>query len=727
MRISVKAKLAAAFGVIIALMVVASMVAISSLSGMNATIDTLTSQSAARVIFALKSKVIMGELIRNEKNMLLADTLEGRTKYWDGVQEQRKAFLSNMEQLRALSDEANRRKQDAGLAAFDRMRVILEKEWALAKVMSNAAAYDLVKKEGSLASAAVRDAAAPILSRSTTLDQAHTAALVASALFELRGATTTMRDSLLTSNDDETKVALNKMRDQFAKAKQILTSVRTSVQGDAADVDNVLDRLNKLEGVSERVADLAMVNGDSKALLLSTTEGRVAIQEVSNLAEESIASEQRGMEEAKAAASDDYARIRAILITVALGSLAIGVVAATWIALSISKGLGKSVELANAVAIGDLGRSIEVSTNDEIRDLVDALNRMTANLRTTASVAEEISKGNLMITAKRMSDKDTLGIALEAMLEKLRTVVSDAAAAADNVAAGSQQLSSSSEELSQGATEQASAAEEASASMEQMAANIKQTAENASQTEKIARQSAGDAQASGEAVTRAVDAMQTIAQKITIVQEIARQTDLLALNAAVEAARAGEHGKGFAVVASEVRKLAERSQAAAAEINALSADTVKTAEQAGEMLAKLVPDIRRTAELVEEISAACREQDVGAGQVNQAIQQLDKVTQQNSAASEEMSATSEELAAQAEQLQNTISYFRLEEGAAKAKAVISAQPKPLVAHLPTASAKPPKGKAAPRPGAAKPNGKGFKLDLSPGGAPDAFDSEYERF
>jgi len=155
--------------------------------------------------------------------------------------------------------------------------------------------------------------------------------------------------------------------------------------------------------------------------------------------------------------------------------------------------------------------------------------------------------------------------------------------------------------------------------------------------------------------------MQTIAGKITIVQEIARQTDLLALNAAVEAARAGEHGKGFAVVASEVRKLAERSQTAAAEISALSGDTVKAAQDAGAMLARLVPDIKKTAQLVQEISAACREQDVGSSQINQAIQQLDKVGQQNSAASEQVSATAEELSSQAEQLQSTISYFKIDE------------------------------------------------------------------
>ena len=245
------------------------------------------------------------------------------------------------------------------------------------------------------------------------------------------------------------------------------------------------------------------------------------------------------------------------------------------------------------------------------------------------------------------------------MLDKLAGVVSEAMSAAQNVSAGSQQLSASAEQLSQGATEQASSTEEASSSMEEMASNVKQNSDNASQTEKIARQSAQDAEASGQAVSRAVKAMETIADKITIVQEIARQTDLLALNAAVEAARAGEHGRGFAVVASEVRKLAERSQAAAAEIGTLSSDTVRSAQEAGAMLVKLVPDIKRTADLVAEITAASREQDVGATQINQAIQQLDQVTQQNAAASEEVSATSEELTAQAEQLQRTISYFRI--------------------------------------------------------------------
>jgi methyl-accepting chemotaxis protein len=190
-----------------------------------------------------------------------------------------------------------------------------------------------------------------------------------------------------------------------------------------------------------------------------------------------------------------------------------------------------------------------------------------------------------------------------------------------------------------------------------MVSNIKQNADNAQQTDKIANKSAKDAQESGKSVLEAVAAMKEIANKISIIEEIARQTNLLALNAAIEAARAGEHGKGFAVVAAEVRKLAERSQKAAGEINQLSGTTLKVSEKSGEMLDKLVPDIQRTAELVQEISAASKEQDTGAEQINKALQQLEQVIQQNASAAEEMASTTEELTGQAEQLVGALSFF----------------------------------------------------------------------
>jgi len=431
---------------------------------------------------------------------------------------------------------------------------------------------------------------------------------------------------------------------------------------------------------------LALMNLDAEAYALATGHAAEVRTKANETLEEIITLNNHELEEATSSAQSLYEQSSLLLMVLLAGSTLVAAVMATLITMGITRGLSKVQHVVSSVAIGDLDQRVEVKSKDEIRDLVDNINIMTENLRNTAALADEIAGGNLTVEPKPLSDKDVLGISLKTMVERLRDVIADAIASANNVSAGAQEMSATAEQLSQGATEQASSTEEASASMEEMAATIKQSAENASQTEKIARQSASDAIASGEAVNNAVEAMQTIAQKIMVVQEIARQTDLLALNAAVEAARAGEHGRGFAVVASEVRKLAERSQAAAAEISTLSDTTVKTAQSAGEMLSKLVPDIQRTAELVEEISAGSREQNAGAAQINTAIQQLDKVTQQNTSAAEEMSATSEELASQAEQLQSAISYFRINDSARKDVAVPARPAKSVKALQETAMA-----------------------------------------
>jgi methyl-accepting chemotaxis protein len=521
--------------------------------------------------------------------------------------------------------------------------------------------------------------------------------------------------------------------------------------------------------VQDRIRDLARHGSMQDARDLSAGQGLQAESEAEHRISDIIELNRKLTAAAEAGAADLYDSARVLLIGALLLTVLLATGAGTWISLSIGRGLRRTIALADAVAGGDLSLTVQASSDDEIKQLIDALNRMTqtlreaaavadaiaegdlgttakprserdvlgialqrmtANLRATAEVADAIATGDLTVTMRKRSDRDALGSALERMLAKLRGVVTEAVGAADNVSSGSQELSASATQLSQGATEQAAAAEQASASMEQMAANIKQNADNAGQTEKIARQSAKHAEASGEAVGQAVGAMRTIAEKITIVQEIARQTDLLALNAAVEAARAGEHGKGFAVVASEVRKLAERSQAAAAEIGTMSGQTVKAAQEAGEMLLLLVPDIRKTAELVAEISAACREQDAGAEQINQAIQQLDKVTQQNAAASEQMSATSEQLAAQAEQLQNSIAYFHLEEPTAAP--VRASRPARFAMEAADQPAQTPR--RAPRKGNGLAKGaviamqnsrKGYALDLAVGS--DAQDGEFVRY
>ncbi len=436
-----------------------------------------------------------------------------------------------------------------------------------------------------------------------------------------------------------------------------------------------------------------LAHDKAQAAELSYGQMRKLVDDGKTQLKDIITYNQQLMQQADDSTSQLAQYARTMLVVTWIISLLIAASTATWMAFSISRGVGRAGTLAQAVAGGDLTQTVDNASRDEIGDLVQHVNTM---------------------------------------VEKLRTVVTDASGAADNVSSGSQQLSSTAQQMSQGASEQASAAEEASASMEQMAANIKQNADNASQTETIARKSAVDAQQSGEAVGRAVHAMQTIAEKIIIVQEIARQTDLLALNAAVEAARAGEHGKGFAVVASEVRKLAERSQTAATEIGSVSTQTVKAAQEAGDMLGRLVPDIKKTAELVTEITAACREQDVGAEQINLAIQQLDKVTQQNASASEQMSATSEELAAQAEQLQASIAYFSVDGKAGRAPSRASARavaPAALRRAIqPSNSAKSTQPAAVVMTGrqdrARKP-ANGFALNLTSGGA-DMHDAEFER-
>jgi methyl-accepting chemotaxis protein len=288
--------------------------------------------------------------------------------------------------------------------------------------------------------------------------------------------------------------------------------------------------------------------------------------------------------------------------------------------------------------------------------------RMRKPLQHLVAFAGQVAKGDLTKTS-HVNQEDEIGQlakALDGMVVKLREVISEVQSAAENVASGAEELASSSEQLSRGATEQASSVEQVSSSMERMSSNICQNADNSRKTENISKKAALDTQEGGQAVDTTMKAMKEIAQKISIIEEIARQTNLLALNAAIEAARAGEHGKGFAVVAAEVRKLAERSGTAASEISGLSTSSVMVAEKAGEILAKIVPDIQRTAELVQEISAASKEQDAGAEQINKAIRHLDQVVQQNASASEEMASTAEELSSQAEQLQSAVGYFRID-------------------------------------------------------------------
>jgi len=314
-------------------------------------------------------------------------------------------------------------------------------------------------------------------------------------------------------------------------------------------------------------------------------------------------------------------------------------------------------------------------------------------------LADLVASGDLTVNISSEYDDEPgkLASALAGMVDRLRTIVVQAKVGANEVASGSTEVSSSSQTMADGANRQAASVEELSASMEEMISQISRNTENARQTEKMATQAAEDAKEGGETVLQAVDSIKNIAEKISIIEEIARQTNLLALNAAIEAARAGEAGKGFAVVASEVRKLAERSGAAAGEIGELSATTLAQADAAGNMLTKMVPDIRQTAELVQEITSASSEQNAGAEEINRAVQELDSVIQQNASSSEELAATANEFTGHATSLQQSMQFFNTGDGNNYSPTVhtqvVRQQPKQV------AVASRPAPKAAPKPAA----------------------------
>lgn len=663
MNLTIKNKLIGAFSLLLAFMLSIYLLSNFSISGMNKRINFMADSTAKKVRLGARVNQDLLDISRAEKELILADNEQDLQDITRAVERNRTEMQARLEEIRAQADENGNLMLDQFELKLSAYLNTFNDIAELTKLNSNVEAKKLLqgtsKDAYKKASMALQEMIDKMQVENNAAAKLYQANQLMSVLAELKS---NEKDLVLSTNQEDMQEVGKQMSENERQAEIYADRLKELLGGSSERLFEKFEQhYFSYLAVSKEVEKLTMENGNNRALALSVTKGKALQKEAAEAMREIVEKNEAQLGVDKVESNENFASANTNMIILMVVAALLGSSVAYWIITGINKSLKEARESIALVAKGDFSANIDIKNNDEIGELLQELKKMIFKLKSSVSLAKKVAAGNL---DERFDDKNfggELDNALKEMVLKLRDIVTNIIEGASNIASASEQVSSGSQQMAQGTQEQAASAEEASSSMEQMAANIQQNADNARQTEKIAQKSAIDIRESRNAVTETVKAIELIAEKISIIEEIADKTDLLALNAAVEAARAGEHGKGFAVVAAEVRKLAERSQNAANEINEISSRSVEIAKDSGKKLHEVVPNIERTADLVQEITASSNEQNAGADQINAAVQQLSQVIQQNASATEQMASSSEELAAQAEQLRGIVSFFKLDD------------------------------------------------------------------
>ncbi|MES2733047.1 MAG: methyl-accepting chemotaxis protein [Bacteroidota bacterium] len=660
--LSIRSKLLFAFSILIALMLLIFTIAFMRIHTINEKVNEITNVTSRKIQLIGEIEDFMITISRDQKKMVREPDQLKIQSIHQGINKLTENVKKDLAELEKLSEgqisiliQQIRPKLDEYFDLNEPLfkYAVEDTENETERIAAGASMNAYVKVRNSL------DELAIVLSAKGSKEQIDNT-------YKIRGAVTdlkmTERAMAYASTAEADNAIIQKAGLYEQQIESITSRLAASLSGQPKAIyDQFLHHYGIFYTIHLEAQKSGQQNSIAKGFELSDGQAEKLAAEAGMVLQQIQALINTQIEQDKKDSASLYESTITTMVVIIIVAIALGSFIAIWLMKDIVASLNIAKDAIRKIGAGNFSFDVKSDKQDEIGEMLVELQLMIEKLRSSVDVAKRVSKGDLTIDFSSIKNRGgDLDQALEEMVINLREIATAIYCGADNVSAASQQVASASQQMSQGAQEQASATEEVSSSMQQMVANIQQNTDNSRETEKIANKAAKDIQVSSESVSQTVEAINTIAEKIIIVEEIASKTDLLALNAAVEAARAGEHGKGFAVVAAEVRKLAERSQKAAAEINEISSRTVRSAVDSKQLLLHTLPDINKTAELVQEIAAASIEQNTGADQVNGAIQQLSNVTQGNASAAEQLSSNAEELNSQAEELKAAVSFFKLE-------------------------------------------------------------------